>query len=90
VRLASIDGSFLDLRIVGYQFPGTVGDGSGRGWDANWLVIRGEVNDGGRISAFQDPCLTTWEARQVAEWLRGVATGVLPAEPYEDDNDVRL
>jgi hypothetical protein len=90
VRLTSTDGSFIDLRVAGYQFPEARGHGKWRDWDANWLVIRGEVNDGGRNSAFADPCLTTWEARELASWLRGVATGVIPAVPDPDDDDVRL
>jgi hypothetical protein len=87
VRLTSVDGSFVDLHVVGYQFPDRSGDGPGDDWDANWLVIRGEVNDGGHTSVFVDPCLTTWEAGEVGAWLRGVASGAVQAAPYEGGFD---
>jgi hypothetical protein len=29
MRLTSIEGSFVDLRIVGYRFPDVFGDGTG-------------------------------------------------------------
>lgn len=45
-------------------------------WDANWLVVRGEIGTAdGRGWTFLDPCLSTWEALSVGEWLRAVAAG---------------
>ena len=36
-------------------------------WDANWLVIRGDVHlPDERHWHFLDPCLTTWEAAELA------------------------
>ena len=64
------------MRPAAYQFdvpPATAGE---RDWDANWLMIRGYVcTADGRQWAFLDPCLTTWEARNLSAWLRG-AVGV--------------
>jgi hypothetical protein len=48
----------------------------GQDWDANWLMIQGDVHTSdGRQWAFADPCLTTWEARSLSAWLHGVADG---------------
>jgi hypothetical protein len=41
--LGSADGALVGLRPVSYQFPGHASTRPGRDWDANWLVIRGEV-----------------------------------------------
>jgi hypothetical protein len=90
MEFKSLDGASLDLRILRYQFPETTGDGSGSDWDANWLVVSGEVRDGDRSSIFEDPCLTTMEARDLSAWLRAAANGDIQAAPYEPDNDVRL
>jgi hypothetical protein len=72
VRLCSSDGASITLRPAAYQFevpPATAGE---RDWDANWLMIRGDVRTAdGRGWAFLDPCLTTWEARNLSAWLRG-------------------
>lgn len=76
MRLCSSDGASITLRPAAYQFdvpPATAGE---RDWDANWLMIRGDVcTADGRQWAFLDPCLTTWEARNLSAWLRG-AVGV--------------
>lgn len=74
MRLTS-GAAFVDLRPVGYQYPSVSG-----GWDGNWLLVRGEVGlDDGRSWSFTDPCLTTWEARSLGEWLRAVAENDVPA-----------
>ncbi len=65
----------MDLRPLHYQFPGTAAAGQ-YDWDANWLVVRGGVRlPDGRTWSFSDPCLTTWEARSLGDWLRGVVAG---------------
>jgi hypothetical protein len=40
MRLASVDGALVDLRISGYQFPQHAAARK-RDWDANWLNIQG-------------------------------------------------
>jgi hypothetical protein len=88
VKLVSDDGACLDIRPVGYQFTTSPQAVIGTDWDANWLVIRADVRTAqGRQWTFLSPCLTTWEARALTSWLRGVAVGeIVPApEPSEDD-----
>ncbi|XVU21154.1 WapI family immunity protein [Actinoplanes sp. CA-054009] len=70
MRLRSVDGAGIELRPVAYEFDAADGDE----WDDNWLVVRGEVGD----RAFDDPCLTTWEARELGAWLRGGGRGEPP------------
>jgi hypothetical protein len=74
MKLGSRDGELVELRPVRYQFPaGTRGD-----WDANWLIVRGSARTAdGRAWSFEDPCLTTWEARSFGAWLRGVVSGAV-------------
>ncbi len=75
MKLVSVDGASVDLRPLRYEFPGIAGAGHGD-WDANWLVVGGEVRlADGRAWSFSEPCLTTWEARALGSWLRGVVTG---------------
>ena len=70
MRLTSTDSSFVELRVLRYQFPKMTGDGSGHDTDANWLIIGGHVATD-RISwYFEDPCLMTTEAQELASWLR--------------------
>lgn len=73
------DGTSLRLDVVGYQFPeitaasapGDVGN-----WDSNWLMIAGTVHTpDGQSWSFEDPSLTTGEARELVVWLRSVAGG---------------
>jgi hypothetical protein len=77
----------VQVAIKHYQFPGAVPAGQ-RDWDANWLVIGADVQlaDGKRWS-FQDPCLTTWEARSLGRWLRDVSADREAPAGSEAGND---
>lgn len=64
------------MHPVAYQFDVAAPGSGGRDWDANWLLIQGEVGTADhRQWVFLDPCLTTWEARDLGAWLREAATG---------------
>lgn len=90
VKFVSVDGAAVDLRLVAYQFPSTAGAGPDD-WDANWLVVAGDVQlaDGRRWS-FSDPCLTTWEARSMGDWLRAVVRGEIEPADFEGDGEDAL
>ncbi len=67
------------LSVLRYQFPHiTTGE-----YDANWLIIRGHVSLDDRSWSFSDPSLTTFEVRQLADWLDGLARGD-EVEPHCD------
>ncbi len=75
MQLQSPDGASVDLRITG-----------GR-WDpyGTWLQIRGHITVAdGKTWSFEDPCLTTWDAREFGGWLREVAAGTVPPSPLVD------
>jgi hypothetical protein len=65
------------LIIVRYQFPENTTDE----WDSNWLIIDGSVRLNGKDWRFRDPCLTTFEAEDLAGWLEACALGKA-AHPY--------
>ncbi len=65
-----------DRALSGLKGPGNTPVPDVRTWDANWLQVAGNVTlADGRTWAFEDPCLTTWEARELGEWLREVSAG---------------
>ncbi len=82
-----MDGHFVELIVTGYQFGRGQSTGSDVDWDANWLMIRGKAWDGDHSWQFHDPCMTTWEARELATWLRGLGNArpqtVAAAKPDE-------
>lgn len=85
MRLKSADGTIADLRPLRYQFGPSAPP---RDWDANWLVVGADIEmSDGRSWSFTDPCLTTWEARELASWLRGVLSGDVDASPFGGDED---
>lgn len=63
----------VTLTPIRYQFPDMHPTGPDSDWNANWLVIRGEVRDRLVSWSFADPCLTTREARELETWLRALA-----------------
>lgn len=91
MELRSVDGAQVRLRPLRYQFSEVGGARSERDWDANWLVIRGDVRlADGRSWSFEDPCLTTWEARELGRWLRGVASGAVQPTPFDGSDEERI
>jgi hypothetical protein len=64
------------LSPAAYQFQVTPATADEQDWDANWLMIRGDIRTAsGRQWEFLDPCLTTWEARSLSAWLHRAAGG---------------
>ena len=86
MKLLSEDGASVVLIPTGYQFGrGAAPPGE---WDANWLLVRGEVRTStGESWTFDDPCLTTWDCVELHGWLRAASRGeVAPTDtPTEDD-----
>ncbi len=77
MQLLSRDGASVELRPTRYQFAKASREPGD--WDANWLEVHGRVRTAtGESWTFHDPCLTTWEARTLADWLRAAAEGRVP------------
>jgi hypothetical protein len=80
VRLLSGDGASVEFRPVAYQFGDRPGGNAGGAeddadWDANWLMIRGDIRPAAAGAwTFCDPCLTTWEAGRLSAWLHAAAS----------------
>ena len=74
MRLTSSDGASVALRPTGYQFGrGSLVRGD---WDANWLLVHGEVRTSTREAwSFDDACLTTWDTVSLRTWLRAAGQG---------------
>jgi hypothetical protein len=69
MKLTDPTGISFALTISGYQFPAL----EAAPFDSNWLDIRVDVTtDQGTWSA-TDPCLLTYEVKQLADWLDAIA-----------------
>lgn len=90
MRLQSLDGFFVDLAVISYQFGRGESKSEGSDWDANWLMIRGKVWDGIASWEFQDPCMTTWEVRELASWLRGLGNTQRETVAAADPEPLRM
>jgi hypothetical protein len=92
MQLVSVDDGFVELHPVRYEWPhARPSQPAGEfDWEANWLFIHGHVRTGDAIDwSFEEPCLTTREARSAGAWLRGVADGTVAirhddAETFEE------
>ena len=73
------------------KFPNADPKKLARDWDANWLQVCGNITlSGGKTWAFEQPCLTTWDARELGTWLREVAAGTVPPPPSRTDEPGQL
>jgi len=84
MRLCGGEGSEFELRVVGYRFPAEQVDP----WDSNWLLVAVRVVSGEGTWEVVDPCLTTWEAARLAEWLDAVGRqeGVVVVSRFVEPN----
>ena len=71
MKLYNSKGEYLNLSIQRYQFPENIDCY----WDANWLTIKGEVQLGKKIWSFQDPCMLSFEASGLLDWLSSISQG---------------
>ncbi|MFD8779238.1 hypothetical protein [Streptomyces sp. NPDC059916] len=76
--------SRVELCPLRYQFPAAPGNP----YDDNWLVVGGKVTTPEGTWSFDDPCLLTDEAREVAAWLRGVAAGTVAVTGRDADGEL--
>jgi hypothetical protein len=61
--------NWLQAGPTASQLPNADAEDLLRDWDANWLQVSGSITlADGRIWAFEDPCLATWQARELAEF----------------------
>ena len=74
MKLQAEDGTTFELHLLRYEHPDVTEDL----WDSNWLVISGRVAHGERSWRFVEPCATTFELEQLADWLQSL--GAQPAD----------
>jgi hypothetical protein len=70
MRITSPSGEEFQLVIVSYQQPDVHEDR----WDSNWLIVNGTVAAGGEKWSFTEPCVTTFELADLADWFDELAT----------------
>jgi hypothetical protein len=71
----SVPGSFFHLELLGYKYP----DAEGEPYDANWLLVRVDAAGPQGAWSITDPCLLTYEASRLADWLEAVGKGAKAA-----------
>lgn len=69
MRVTSHDGNYLELEVIGYQFP----DAAEPGLRYSWHMLAGEARRSGISWSFRFPALTCDETPRVSGWLREVA-----------------
>ena len=65
------DQTEVELQLVRYQFPNNDNDE----WDSNWLIVAVRVIAPVATWTTSDPCLTTLEVHNLANWLADQAQG---------------
>jgi hypothetical protein len=71
MKLSSASGNAFELVVVGYEHP-DITEGM---WESNWLVVSGTVTRDDESWSFVDPCVTTFELADLADWLEKLADG---------------
>jgi hypothetical protein len=84
MKLKTASGNAFELVIVGYENP-DITEGM---WESNWLVVSGEVRAGDESWRFVEPCVTTFELTDLADWLEDLDHGVpeSPSCPFTEPN----
>ncbi|MBE0698114.1 MAG: hypothetical protein IH586_14430 [Anaerolineaceae bacterium] len=68
-------GSYFHLELLGYKYA----DAEGEPYDANWLLVRVDAVGPQGAWSVTDPCLLTYEATSLVEWLAAVGSDAMAA-----------
>ena len=79
MRITSAAGDEFQLVIVRYQFPDVHEDR----WESNWLIVNGTVGAAGEKWVFTEPCVTTFELADLADWLDELVTNGAEPSAFE-------
>ena len=79
MRITSAAGDEFQLVIVRYQFPDVHEDR----WESNWLIVNGTVAAAGEKWVFTEPCVTTFELADLADWLDELVTNGAEPSAFE-------
>jgi hypothetical protein len=71
MKLEAPSGASFELAVQGYQCLDVTEDP----WNSNWLVVIGTIRDAERPWLFVEPCLTTFELVELADWLETLRQG---------------
>ena len=89
MRITSASGDEFQLVIVRYQFPDVDEDR----WESNWLIVNGTVAAAGEKWVFTEPCVTTFELADLADWLDELAANgsrVVGVRVHRAESEVRV
>jgi hypothetical protein len=82
MKLKSDAGNSFELAVLGYEHPDITEDR----WDSNWLVVSGKVTAGDQSWRFVEPCVTTFELAELAEWLEDLGWRDAPDCAFTEPN----
>jgi hypothetical protein len=70
VEIKNQKNELIRIKSLGYQYP----ESDDTSYDGNWLNVQAEVIS--ERSRFQivDPCLLTWELREISAWFADLST----------------
>jgi hypothetical protein len=72
MRLTNANGDEFELRVAGYQFPGTDDEEPYHRYDLNWLDITLHARSSQGAWDATRPCLLTWELGWLVEWFEQI------------------
>jgi hypothetical protein len=80
-HLSGPRGAFIEFSITQYQFPDMEVKPDNKD-DLNWLRVQFRISDGERRWSRNDPAWETDDLASLAAWLRRIADGQAPTEPW--------
>ncbi len=84
MKFTNSNGDYLEIKVQGYEFP-QLGPDEYDEYDANWLDISIQAKDKKRVWRAVAPCLLTWEAMDLMNFLRVLAEGGKPIPVYFEE-----
>ncbi len=83
MKLSNLEGSFVSIDIMGYQFPDNINDY----WDSNWLMVQIYVKSPVHSWTVIVPCLTVMDLRNLTNWFLQVSQNIQTKNsPYFVEN----
>jgi len=80
MRFDCINNQFVELSVLGYEFPEKTDDE----WDSNWLLIHINVVSNEKQWDITDPAITSFELKWLIDWINNISENKIEKYKWMD------
>ena len=88
MRFECINEQYVELKIIGYEYPKITDDPFG--YDSNWLMVYINAKSAKKHWEAVDPAFLSFELKELIDWLNYLSENRMAEEKYGEDKSCRF